>query len=117
MTEAKAAVRHVRISPRKARLIIDIVRGKNTKEALTILYNSPKKAAGIISKLIKSVEANAEHNYDMDQNNLYIKEAYVNEGPTMKRMKPRAMGRADIINKRTSHITVVVCENENNKEG
>ncbi|WP_100332795.1 50S ribosomal protein L22 [Bacillus xiapuensis] len=112
--EAKAVVRTVRIAPRKARLVIDLIRGKQVGEAVAILRHTPKAASPIIEKLLKSAVANAEHNYDMDVNNLVIKQAFVNEGPTLKRFRPRAMGRASQINKRTSHITVVVSEK---KEG
>ncbi|MDQ0163575.1 50S ribosomal protein L22 [Bacillus alveayuensis] len=112
--QAKAVARTVRIAPRKARLVIDLIRGKQVGEAVAILRHTPKAASPIIEKVLKSAVANAEHNYDMDANNLVITEAYVNEGPTLKRFRPRAMGRASQINKRTSHITIVVSEK---KEG
>jgi large subunit ribosomal protein L22 len=112
--EAKAIAKYIRISPRKARQIIDIIRGKNVKEAFAILKFTPHKATGPIGKVLKSAVANAEHNYEMNSDNLYIKEAFVDAGPTIKRVMPRAMGRADVINKRSSHITVVVSEK---KEG
>ncbi|MFS8651377.1 MAG: 50S ribosomal protein L22 [Caldibacillus sp.] len=112
--EAKAVARRVRIAPRKARLVIDLIRGKHVNEALSILQLTPKAAAPIIEKVLKSAIANAEHNYDMDAENLYVSKAYVDEGPTLKRYRPRAQGRATQINKRTSHITIVVSEK---KEG
>jgi large subunit ribosomal protein L22 len=112
--QAKAVVRTVRIAPRKARLVVDLIRGKQVGEAVAILTLTPKAASPVIEKVLKSAIANAEHNYDMDINSLIVTEAYVNEGPTLKRFRPRAMGRASQINKRTSHITIVVSEK---KEG
>lgn len=112
--QAKAVARTVRIAPRKARLVIDLIRGKQVSEAVAILRHTPKAASLIIEKVLKSAVANAEHNYDMDVNKLVVTEAYVNEGPTLKRFRPRAQGRASAINKRTSHITIVVSEK---KEG
>ena len=108
--QAKAVARTVRIAPRKARLVLDLIRGKQVGEAVAILNLTPKAA----SPVIESAMANAEHNYDMDVNTLVVSEAYANEGPTLKRFRPRAMGRASAINKRTSHITIVVSEK---KEG
>ncbi|MFC4075409.1 50S ribosomal protein L22 [Salinithrix halophila] len=109
-TQAKAVARHVRIAPRKARLVIDLIRGKSVGEALAILKFTPRAASPIIEKVLKSAIANAEHNYEMNPENLVVETALVDEGPTMKRFRPRAMGRASRINKRTSHITVVVSE-------
>ncbi|GAB7387291.1 50S ribosomal protein L22 [Bacillaceae bacterium] len=108
--EARAVARYVRIAPRKARLVIDLIRGKEVGEALAILRHTPKAASPIIEKVLKSAIANAEHNYQMDVNNLVISKAYVDEGPTLKRFRPRARGMASRINKRTSHITVVLTE-------
>lgn len=108
--EAKAIVRYVRIAPRKAQQVIDLVRGKKIDEALAILKYTPKAAAPIVEKLVKSAIANAENNNSMDVESLYISEIYANEGPTMKRFRPRAMGRATTIRKRTSHIGVVLKE-------
>ena len=108
--EAKASARYVRISPRKARQVADLVRGKNIVDAYTILQFTPHKGSLIIKKVLESAVANADHNYDMNVDNLYISKIYVDQGPTIKRYKPRAMGRADGIHKRTSHITVVVSE-------
>ena len=112
--QAKAVANTVRIAPRKVRLVADLIRGKQVGEAVAILNHTPRAASPVIEKVLKSAVANAEHNYDMDINNLVISEAYVNEGPTMKRFRPRAQGRASAINKRTSHITIVVSEK---KEG
>lgn len=110
--QAKAVARTVRIAPRKVRLVIDLIRGKKIGEALAILEFTPKAASPILIKLLKSAVANAEHNYDMDVNELVISEAYANEGPTLKRFRPRAKGAASSINKRTSHITIVVSDNK-----
>lgn len=114
MTKAKAVARTVRIAPRKARLVVDLIRGKQVGEAFAILRHTPKAASPIVEKVLKSAVANAEHNYELDPNKLYVSEIYVDEGPTLKRYRPRAQGRASAINKRTSHITVVVSET---KEG
>ncbi|WP_151737838.1 50S ribosomal protein L22 [Paenibacillus tengchongensis] len=108
--EAKAHARSVRISARKAKLVVDLIRGKQVGEAISILRHTPKSASPVVEKLLNSAIANAEHNYSMDVNNLFISEIFVNQGPTMKRFRPRAMGRASRINKRTSHITLVVSE-------
>ena len=110
ITSAKATAKTVRTSPRKARLVIDLIRGKSVAEAIAILKFTPNKAAGIIEKVLMSAIANAENNFDLDVENLVVSEAFVNEGPTMKRFRPRAKGSASPINKRTSHITVVVSE-------
>ena len=112
--QAKAVLRTVRIAPRKVRLVVDLVRGKKVGEAIAILMHTPKAASLVVEKLIMSAIANAEHNYEMDPNNLVISQAYVDEGPTLKRFRPRAKGRASAINKRTSHITVILTEK---KEG
>ena len=112
--QAKAVANTVRIAPRKARLVVDLIRGKQVGEAVAILKLTPKAASPIVEKVLKSAIANAEHNYEMDINNLVVEQAYVNEGPTLKRFRPRAMGRASQINKRTSHITIVLSEK---KEG
>lgn len=108
--EAKAHARSVRISARKVKLVIDLIRGKQVGEAIAILRHTPKSASPVVEKLLNSAIANAEHNYSMDVNNLYVSEVFVNQGPTMKRFRPRAMGRASRINKRTSHISLVVSE-------
>ncbi|MFF2094503.1 50S ribosomal protein L22 [Paenibacillus sp. NPDC058174] len=110
MPEAKAHVNFVRIAPRKAQLVVDLIRGKKVGEAIAILRHTPKSASPIVEKLLNSAIANAEHNYQLDVNKLVITQVFVNQGPTMKRFRPRAMGRASRINKRTSHITLVVSE-------
>ena len=108
--QAKAVAKTVRIAPRKARMVLDLIRGKEVGEAIAILKLTNKRTSPVVEKLIKSAVANAEHNYDMDIDSLYISEEYANEGPTLKRFRPRAQGRATKINKRTSHITIVVSE-------
>lgn len=110
ITSARATANTVRTSPRKARLVIDLIRGKSVAEAISILKYTPNKAATLIEKVLMSAVANAENNYDLDVEDLVVSEAFVNEGPTMKRFRPRAKGSASPINKRTSHITVVVTE-------
>ena len=110
MMETLAKAKYVRIAPRKVRLVMDMVRGKSVTEAIHILGLVRKAASPAIAKVIRSAVANAEHNEEMDVDNLVIKSAYVDEGPTMRRFMPRAMGRATIIRKRTSHITVVVAQ-------
>lgn len=112
ITSARATAKTVRIAPRKARLVVDLIRGKQVGEAISILKFSPNGATEVVEKVLMSAIANAEHNYDLDLANLYVSEAYVNEGPTMKRFRPRARGSASPINKRTSHITLVVTEKE-----
>ncbi|TWI53628.1 50S ribosomal protein L22 [Halalkalibacter nanhaiisediminis] len=112
--QAKAVAKQVRIAPRKVRLVVDLIRGKHVGEAIAILRHTPKAASPVVEKLLNSAIANAEHNYEMEPNNLVISEAFVNEGVTLKRFRPRAMGRASRINKRSSHITLVVTEK---KEG
>ncbi|NLW47376.1 MAG: 50S ribosomal protein L22 [Firmicutes bacterium] len=109
---AKAVVRFSRIAPRKARQVIDMIRGKKVGDAQTILKFTPRFAAEIISKVLNSAIANAENNHKMNRDNLYVSEAYVDQGPTMKRFMPRAQGRASAIHKKTSHITIVVAEKE-----
>ncbi len=108
--EATAKAKFVRISPRKARLVADAVRGMRVEEALNKLKFTPKKAAGLVSKVIASAVANATNESNVNVDKLYVKAAFVDGGPTLKRWRPRAMGRAFIIRKRTSHITVVVAE-------
>ncbi|MCA0758414.1 50S ribosomal protein L22 [Paenibacillus sp. N4] len=110
MPEAKAHAKFVRIAPRKAQLVADLIRGKQVGDAIAILRHTPKSASPILEKLLNSAIANAEHNFQLDVNKLFISQAFVNQGPTMKRFRPRAMGRASRINKRTSHITLVVSE-------
>ena len=108
--EAKAIAKGLRIAPRKARLVIDLVRGKSVEEADRILRNINKEAARLSHKVLTSAVANAENNLHLDKANLYVKEAYVNEGQVMKRIKFGSRGHVDPIKKRTSHITIVVSE-------
>ena len=108
--EAKAVARYIRISPRKARYVADLVRGKPVEEALNVLTFTTRKAAQILSKVLKSAIANAGQDESIDVDTLYVKRGFVDEGPTMKRFRPRAMGRATRIRKRTSHITIVLDE-------
>ncbi|OCC15053.1 LSU ribosomal protein L22p (L17e) [Dissulfuribacter thermophilus] len=108
--EAKAIARNIRISPQKARLVADCVRGKPVDEALNTLSSLPKKGARIIKKVLESALANADQNPNIDVDSLYIKRIYVDKGPILKRWKPRAMGRAYGIRHRLSHITIVLDE-------
>lgn len=108
--ETKAIARFVRISSQKARLVMNQVRGKNVGEARKILMFAPQKAAQLVKRVIDSAVANAEHNNNADIDNLYIKRIYSDEGPTLKRWRPRAQGRAGRIRKRTSHLTVILEE-------
>ncbi|MBE6582670.1 MAG: 50S ribosomal protein L22 [Ruminococcaceae bacterium] len=110
--EAKAKVQFVRISPRKVKIVLDLVRGKKVSDAVAILKHTPKAASEYVYKLVKSAAANAENNFGMDPEKLYVSECYVCPGPTLKRMMPRAKGSGDRILKRTSHITLVVKEKE-----
>ncbi len=110
--EARALLRYARISPRKVKIVLDLIRGKDTKTAMAILKNTPKAASEYLVKLLKSACANAENNFNMDADNLFVSECFVCPGPTLKRMMPRAKGRGDRILKRTSHMTIVVKEKE-----
>ncbi|MBD3308812.1 50S ribosomal protein L22 [candidate division KSB3 bacterium] len=111
MMAVKSIGRYVRVSPRKARLVVDMIRGRYVQEALDILRDSPKAVAETIEKLVRVGVSNAVNNEEVaDEDALYIKEAYVDQGPTMKRFRPRAMGRATRIRKRTSHITIILDE-------
>ena len=107
-TEARAIAKNVRLTPRKARLVIDLVRGKSVKEALGLLANLNKAASEPVTKLIKSAAANAINNFGMDEDSLYIAQIYANDGLRMKRYLPRAKGSASGLVKRNSHITCVV---------
>lgn len=108
--EAKAVARYIRIAPRKVRPVVDLVRGKMVSDVMAILKHVPRRASKVILKVVKSAAANAENNYEMNKDELYIALAYVDQGPTLKRYQPRAMGRVNIRRKRTSHITIVVRE-------
>ena len=118
--EAKASARHVRVSPQKARRVVDLIRGKAATDAITTLQFAPQAASEPVQKVLESAIANARVKADresvaFDERSLVITAAFVDEGPTMKRFRPRAQGRAGRINKRTSHITVVVTQPENTK--
>ena len=107
-TRPRATAKFVRISPFKVRVVLDIIKGKPVTEALAILENTPKAASEILYKVVSSAVANAENNMNMSRNDLVVAECYANDGPTLKRIMPRAQGRAFRINKRTSHITVIL---------
>jgi large subunit ribosomal protein L22 len=108
--EAKAYLRYVRISPRKVQIVCDLIRGQSVNTAMAILMQTPKSASEPLSKLLKSAAANAENNFGMDPAKLYVSEVYATPGPILKRMMPRAQGRAYRINKRSSHVTLAVTE-------
>ena len=110
--KARAFVKHIRISPSKVRIVADLVRGKPIVEALAILRHTPKRASAVIAKAVNSAAANAENNFEMDKDALFVAEIFVDEGPTMKRFHPRQRGQAFPILKRSSHLTVVVKERE-----
>lgn len=110
MMEARAVARFVRVSPRKVRLVMDQIRGMKVGEALKLLSFSPQKGAAILKKLVHSAVANAEANSEIDVDALFIKRVFADQGPTWKRFRPRAMGRATRIRKRTSHLTVILDE-------
>ncbi len=109
-TRPSAKLSYARVSVQKACFVLDAIRGKDVKTAQAILMYNPRYASEIIGKLLKSAIANAENNNGMNPDDLYIEECYANRGPTMKRIRPRAQGRADRIQKRTSHITIVLNE-------
>lgn len=110
--EAKAIARYIRMAPRKSRVIVDLIRGKYVDEAMESLRFTSRRAAGPVQKVLASAIANAKANFDAKVDMLYVKEAFVDKGPTLRRFMPRAMGRATRINKMTSHITVVVAERQ-----
>lgn len=107
---ARAIARYIRMSPMKVNVVLDLIRGKNVNDAMAILQFTPKDAAVVVGKVLKSAVANAENNLEMDKDALYVSECHVGPGPIIKRMQPHAQGRAFSIHKRTSHITVVVAE-------
>ncbi|MGB3762376.1 MAG: 50S ribosomal protein L22 [Ornithinimicrobium sp.] len=122
VTQARAQARFVRITPMKARRVVDLVRGKRVPEAVAILQFAPQAASEQVLKVLQSAVANARYRADataqaFDENHLVVTAAFVDEGPTMKRFRPRAQGRASQILKRTSHITVVVGESANRAKG
>lgn len=108
--EARAVASHIRIAPRKVRIVVDLIRGKQIGEAFAILKHTPKVASEVVEKVLKSAVSNAEHNYDMNADDLFVSQAFVDQGPTLKRIHPRSRGQAFKILKRTSHITLVVKE-------
>ena len=108
--ESKAVAKFVRIAPRKVRVVLDLIRGKNIAEAFAILKFTPKAGAEVVEKVLRSAVANAENNFDMDVDKLFIKTAFADGGPTMKRIHPRSRGQAFKILKRSSHITIAVEE-------
>ena len=110
--EATAKVTYVRIAPRKVQIVLDLIRNKPCDQAMAILKHTPKAACEPLEKLLKSAMANAETNHNMDVSSLYVAECFVGQGPTLKRIRPRAQGRAYRINKKTSHITLVLREAE-----
>ena len=110
--EARAQVTHVRMSPRKVKVVLDLIRNQPVEIATAIVKNTPKAACEPVGKLLASAVANAENNYNMDKSNLYVAECFACPGPILKRIRPRAQGRAYRINKRTSHITLVLKEKE-----
>ena len=114
--EAKAYLRYVRISPRKVQIVCDLIRGKDAKTAMAILMNTPKSASEPLVKLLKSACANAENNFSMDPDKLVVTQVFATPGPILKRMMPRARGRAYRINKRTSHVTLAVAERDSERE-
>ena len=107
----RATAKYIRISPRKVKIVVDLIRGKQVDQALAILAYTPKSAAPEVEKLLNSAIANAENNLEMDRSSLYVAEVYANQGPTLKRYWARSHGRADMIKKRTSHITIVLEQN------
>jgi len=108
--EAKAIAKYVRTSSMKMGIVLDLIRGKNVKEAFAILQFTSKNAADVVTKVLKSAVANAENNLNLDVNRLYVANAYACQGPTLKRFRPRAQGRAYRIRKRSSHVTIIVTE-------
>ena len=110
--EARAQLKYARISPRKVKIVCDLIRGKDVKAAKAILENTPKAASELMVKVLDSAVANAENNFSMDPEKLYVSETYADPGPILKRGMPRAQGRMYRINKRTSHISIVVAEKD-----
>ena len=110
--EAKAYLRYVRISPRKVQIVCDLIRNRDVDTAMAILLNTPKSAAEPLTKLLKSAVANAENNFNMEHDKLYVSEVFATSGPILKRMRPASKGRGYRINKRTSHVTLAVAEKE-----
>lgn len=110
--EARTRAKYVRTAPRKIRLIGDMIRGKDVEEATNLLRFTPKRAARLVEKVLKTAVANAENSGNMDTDNLFVSTVYVDQGPTLKRWRARAMGRAVMIRRKTSHLTIVLKERE-----
>jgi len=110
--EARAVLKYARISPRKVKIVLDLIRNKPVGVAMGILQNTPKSASEYLTKLLASAIANAENNHNMDKDKLYVAECFATQGPTLKRIRPRAQGRAFKILKKTSHVTLVLKEME-----
>ncbi len=110
--EARATAKFVRISSSKVKIVLDLIRNKPLSEAYAILKFTPKRGSEVVYKVLKSAASNAENNFEMDPEKLYVKECFANEGPSMKRVRPRAQGRAFRIQKRTSHVTIVLDQAE-----
>ena len=110
--EVRAGGRFLRVSPRKARAVVDLIRGRTYREALTILSLTPRRVCEDIEKIVRSAGANAQNNYSLDPEDMIVAEVYVDEGATLKRIRPRARGMASRIRKRTSHVTVVLREQD-----
>jgi len=110
MPEARAIARYVRVSPTKVRRLVDLVRGKEAQEAIALAKFTPGRAASALRKLLESAVANAENNHNLEREALWVSQAYVDQGPSLRRLRPGSIGRAGVIRRRTSHITVVVAE-------
>ena len=110
--DVKSVAKYVRIAPRKVRIVMNLVRGKKVDDAFAILKFTPKRGARLLEKVLKSAVANAENNFDMDADKLYVSTCFVDQGPTLKRIHPRSRGQAFSILKHTSHITVMVAEQQ-----
>jgi len=110
--QAKAVLKNAKVSPKKARPVADAIRGKGVDEALKVVRFSKKKAAEFLQQTLESAIANAQHNHDMDLDNLKVEEVLVDQGQKLKRLKPRALGRADVVQKRSSHIKITLVEEE-----
>ena len=108
--DAKAVEKYIRMSPRKIRYVVDLIKSKSIEDAIDILSFTPRRAATVVKKAIQSAMANATENHDMEEDDLFISKILVNEGPTLKRFRPRARGRATRIRKRTAHLTVYISD-------
>ncbi len=116
MTNVSAKLKYLKLSPRKVRLLVDLIRGMDLKEAKTQISFSIKKSASPLLKLLNSAESNAKHNFKLDPENLYIKDIKVDDGPILKRWMPRARGRATMIRRRTSHVSMTLSDKEEDKK-